>query len=311
MAVYPIAGGYVDYSSTGTSKFIPQIWSGKLQEKFYKTTVFGEISNTKYEGEVKGHGDTVIIRTRPTIDIHNYSAGGSLIRQRPEQANITMTLDKGKYFNYECDDVFKAQADINFMEEFSNDASMQLKIEIDKDVLNGVYVDAHASNKGATAGLVSSSYNLGVAGTPFQITAASVLGKVIDCGSVLTEQNVPEDGRWMVIPEQFANVLLNSEIKNVSLTGDGLSPLRNGNIGKLRNFTLYVSNNYTSVADSGGETCYNVIFGHPVAISFASQLTKMRTLENPDSFGQLVSGLMTYGYKTTVPAGLGVLYCYF
>jgi hypothetical protein len=38
-----------NYSSTGASnvsKFIPQIWSSKLVEKFYAATVFGDITNT-------------------------------------------------------------------------------------------------------------------------------------------------------------------------------------------------------------------------------------------------------------------------
>lgn len=30
MAVFPVAPGHPDYSSTGTSKFIKQIWSAKL-----------------------------------------------------------------------------------------------------------------------------------------------------------------------------------------------------------------------------------------------------------------------------------------
>ncbi len=33
--------------------FIPQIWSGKLVEKFYAATVLAAISNTDYEGEIK------------------------------------------------------------------------------------------------------------------------------------------------------------------------------------------------------------------------------------------------------------------
>ena len=38
------AAGYADLSSTSTSAFIPQIWSGKLVEKLYKSTVFGAIA---------------------------------------------------------------------------------------------------------------------------------------------------------------------------------------------------------------------------------------------------------------------------
>ena len=50
---FPVTGGSPNYSNTGssnTSKFIPEVWSAKLVQKFYKATVFEAISNTDYEG---------------------------------------------------------------------------------------------------------------------------------------------------------------------------------------------------------------------------------------------------------------------
>ena len=61
---------------------VPEIWSGKLVEKFYASTVLAAISNTDYEGEIKNKGDRVKIRTKPTITIHNYDADG-LLGPRP------------------------------------------------------------------------------------------------------------------------------------------------------------------------------------------------------------------------------------
>jgi hypothetical protein len=43
------AAGYPDYSGS-SNNFIPEIWSGQLNEKFYTATVFNEIANSKYEG---------------------------------------------------------------------------------------------------------------------------------------------------------------------------------------------------------------------------------------------------------------------
>lgn len=36
--------GYPDYGPASGPGYIPEVWSGKLVEKFYKTTVFGEIA---------------------------------------------------------------------------------------------------------------------------------------------------------------------------------------------------------------------------------------------------------------------------
>jgi hypothetical protein len=38
--------GQPDYSSAGTSKFIPEVWSAKLAKKYYKKTVLTAITNT-------------------------------------------------------------------------------------------------------------------------------------------------------------------------------------------------------------------------------------------------------------------------
>ena len=38
--------GYTDLSSTSSGQFIPEIWSGKLVQKFYDASVFGEIAST-------------------------------------------------------------------------------------------------------------------------------------------------------------------------------------------------------------------------------------------------------------------------
>jgi hypothetical protein len=303
----PVAAGYPDYGSTGTSKFIPQIWSTKLVIKFYKATVFGEISNTDYEGEIRKYGDKVIIRTTPDTQIKTYSKGQKLVYDQYESASVELNIDHGKYFAFTVDSVDKRQADIKFVEKWSEDASEQMKIAVDSHVLNTIYPDVHAKNKSATAGVISGGYDLGAAAAPESLTKDNILGYIVDCGSVLSEQNVPETGRWMVIPTWMANYLKKSDLKDASMTGDTVSPLRNGRIGVIDQFTLYISNNYISVTDT--VACYHVLFGTKHATTFAAQMTEMETLANPDSFGQLIRGLNVYGFKVIKPEAMGVLYC--
>src|SRR5437879_13899275 len=92
-AIYPVGSSGNSLQSTG---FIPTIWSGKLIEKFYASTVLAAISNTDYEGEIKNQGDTVNIRTKPTITISDYSADQALTLQRPSGNMISLLIDKGK-----------------------------------------------------------------------------------------------------------------------------------------------------------------------------------------------------------------------
>src|SRR4051812_25132198 len=135
---YPLSGtpypaGSAQPSPAYSGTFIPEIWSGKLIEKFYATTVLAAISNTDYEGEIKNQGDKVIIRTRPTITIRDYTVGQSLLVERPSSNVVSLLIDKGKYFNTILDDVHEVQSDMNQMSMWSDDASEQMKTTIDTE----------------------------------------------------------------------------------------------------------------------------------------------------------------------------------
>ena len=299
---FAVAAGSPSYSGT----FIPEIWSTKLQVKFYSATVFGAITNTDYEGEISSMGDKVIIRTVPTLTIRDYVKGQNLLVEQPESPNVELLIDKGKYFAFAANDIDKVQSDIKLIDTWSKDASEQLKITVDTSVLATVYADAASANKGATAGAKSAGYDLGYTANSIALTKDTILDKIIDLGSVLSEQNVPEEGRWIVLPTWAANLLKKSDLKDASLTGDGTSTLRNGRLGMIVKFTIYVSNNYTAVTDT--YQCYNIIAGHKAGITFATQMTKMETLRNPNDFGDVVRGLQVYGFEVIKPEALAVLY---
>ncbi len=291
---------YDTIASDSTSKFIPQVWSGKLVEKFYTATVFGAIANTDYEGEISDFGDSVVIRTTPTLVITNYQIGDTLNYELPVNANTSLDLNKGKYFAFALDDVDAMQSDINLMDDWSEDASEQMKIAVDSDVITNIIADVAAANKGATAGFISGDIDLGATGSngddAVLIDKTTILDYIVDIGTVLDEQNVPETGRWLVMPAWMVATIKKSDLKDASLAGDGVSIMRNGLVGMVDRFMLYLSNNIIGITE-GSATIYKPIAGHPAGLTFAAQMTKMETLPNPDTFGQLVRGLNVYGYK--------------
>ena len=318
MSVAVTSGYHVSGQTTDAyaANFIPEVWSGKLQVKFYKSTVLGEITNNDWEGEIKGQGDKVHIRTIPTITINSYTKGMNLTNQVPTSTPLELNIDKGKYFAVVLDDINEVQADVKLMDIFTNDASQQMKIAIDGDVLGSVYADAATANKGATAGAISGDINLGATGAPRQVTSSNVLDMLLDMGQVLDEQNVPEDGRWVVLPAWMASMIKRSDLKQAYLTGDAVTPLRNGKIGMIDRFTVYISNNLSSGTDLGSDAAaggtggaadkkaWNIMAGTRDAISFASQITNVETLRAQSTFGNIMRGLNVYGYKVTKPEAL-------
>lgn len=292
---FPTASGRPNYSGN----FIPEIWSGKLIENFYDATVLAAISNTDYEGEIRNMGDTVNIRTTPDITIREYVKGQKLTVENPDKPKIQLVIDKGEYFACIEDDVDKVQSDINLMDTWSRDASEQMKIKIDRRVLVDILPGISAMNKGAAAGRISGNINLGTTATPVVVTkdgAASttpVTDFLVDMGTVLDEANAPESDRFVVIPAKMAGLIKKSELKDASLAGDGTSILRNGRLGMIDRFTVYVSHNL--LVESGGK--FNIIAGHKMGFTFASQMTEMETIRAESTFGDIIRGLQVYGYQ--------------
>lgn len=329
-AAYPVnaggfnsPGGQVAYAGTAYSgSFIPALWSGKLAQKFYAATVFGEIANTDWQGDITGMGDTVIINTIPTITINNYSIGQNLAYEVPAPSTLQLVINKGKYFGVNVNNVLELQAKPKLMDMFTNDAAMQMKIKIDQDVMFSTFNLAATANQGATAGAISGAYNLGTDAAPVNLTASNILQSITALSSVLDEANVPETDRWLVITPTDRQILMQSNLAQAQFMGDGSSTLRNGKIGTIDRFTVYVSNlvprgaagktwfnpnTGTDSASAGTAKRHAIMAGHKSAITFASQIAKVESLQNPNDFGTLVRGLNVYGTQVVQNTGLALL----
>lgn len=365
---YPLGTPYLgsNASPAYSGVFIPIIWSGKFVEKFYDATVLGAIASTDYEGEIRNFGDTVNIRTHPTITINAYQANQALTVQRPSSPLVTLSINQGAYFNLVLDDVMEIQADVDLLSNWADNASEQMKVYVDTSVLtvDSLGNNVSLSNLGQSAGRLSQSINLGYSvntlvasatpGVPLflgsvagsagndgaQVThARKIIDFIIDAGLVLDEQRVPETGRWIVLPAWAAAMIKRSAFQQAYLTGDAVSIARNGRLGMIDRFTVYVSNllpigNTTNtaatgtaypelasasnggglgVANASGTAWasgtkypeYAVYFGHALGLTFASQMTKVETLRSESTFGTLMRGLQVWGFQVINPTLVG------
>jgi hypothetical protein len=150
------------------------------------------------------------------------------------------------------------------------------------------------------------------------LTASNILQNITALSSVLDEANVPETDRWLVIGPTERQILMQSNLAQAQFMGDGSSILRNGKIGMIDRFTVYVSNllpraaaarnwDGTTTGASSYVKRHAVMAGHKSGISFASQIAKVESLQNPNDFGTLIRGLNVYGYKVTQPDAVALL----
>lgn len=326
-----VGGTYNGSAVTGAAysgTFIPTLWSAKLNAKFYAASTFADICNRDWEGDVSNLGDKVVINNIPDITISDYVVGGNLSYQTPKPNAIELAVDRAKYYAFNVSDVLDYQAKPDLMNMFADDASQQMRVVIDSTCLYRTFNQGASANRGATAGAKSGSFNMGTDAAPVALTGANVLQKILEMASILDEQNVPDSGRWIVLDPMTRTLLMQSNLAQAQFMGDDKSVVRNGLIGTIDRFKVYVSNQLPYKAASatvwtsgfGDETSTSgssfgsraraVVAGHTSAIAFASQMTKTEQLRNPTDFGDLVRGLQVFGHKVVKPESLSLLVCY-
>ena len=343
MAVFPVQAGSPDYGTGSSSQYIPAVYSALLIKKFYPQTLFGQISNTDYEGDIKDQGDTVYIRTRPTIETFKYKKGMVLPVQNPESPYVTLQIDQGEGFSFAIDRVDEFQSDIKLMNEWADDAAEQMRQVIDLNVLTSLAVAGAAANSkasttitgGADADIGYSGFTTAngalvagctttkgttiaagtTAGTTLGLsdaavstaTSANIIKQILLYGRLLDENNAPQDGRFVVLPFWAMQRLkdIGSQFAQVYASGESKSPLLSGQVPGIDRFEVYGSNNLPSSTEVVTDPSA-ILFGCKYATTFATQITESRIIDNPFSFGKMMQGLQVYGSNVIKPGLLGV-----
>jgi N4-gp56 family major capsid protein len=281
------------------NNFIPAVWSAQLLSELQKSLVYANLCNRDYEGEISGFGDQVKINSLGAVSVGNYTKNTDIAD--PEtltDAQRILIIDTAKYFNFQIDDVDKAQQKPKVMGEAMKNAAYALADAADQKIA-GLYTGISATN------------TLGSDTTPKVIDVAAGTGIVpayetlVDLGTTLTEANVPKQGRWVVLPPWYVGLLQ----KDTRFVGAGTQKtddvLANGFIGRAAGFDIFESNNVPNV--SGAK--YKVIAGYSGALSYAEQIVDVEAYRPEKRFADAVKGLHVYGAKVTRPTGLALLVC--
>ena len=268
--------------------FIPEYWAKKLLSEVEKALVICApgVFNRDYEGEISEAGDTVKINSVSDPTIFDYVPGSTVIV--PEQlttAQRSLVIDQAKAFAFEIDDIDKRQAaDGNgVMTEGMKRAAYRLRDVADR------YGEALLRTG------VDPTMQLGAV----SITAATdVYNKLLVPLSVrLGENDVPTEGRYVLIPEWvYGFLLLDDRFIRADASGVAAASV-NGKVGRAANFEIRVSNNLPVV--TGDDS--SVIAGIDQAATFAEQINKTEAYRPQDSFSDAVKGLQVYGGKVVRP----------
>ena len=259
------------------ANFIPEIWSKKVQKIFDKSVVMVPLCNREHEGEVKGAGDTVHVRSFGEITIRNYTREQTLTDDTLTDPMSDLTIDQEKYFSFVVDDVDKAQADIRIMEGYAKRAADAIQRTVDQHV--------HAQYANVDSGNI-----LGSSSSPISLTKDNIYFYITELGRLMDDDNAPGERHLVVDPRRKALLLNAPEFTRATGLGDRV--VQNGRIGEVAGFQVHVSTNLNSA--SGNRPILALTRD---LISYASQIDKVEHVRPSNQFVDKVKGLYVYGSK--------------
>lgn len=275
------------------SNFVPEIWSAQIWEALRTKLVYGGpgVVNRDYEGDIANAGDTVHITSFTDPTIRNYTAENDITVDAITDATRALVVDQADYFAFDVDDVNRRQGLGGWVESVTSRSAYLLAKDADSYLSGAMY-----------AALNQTAYDLD--GITVDLSDADAYSKVlVPMWTQLTENDVPPDGRWVVVDPDFYAVLLNdARFIDASASADGGNALRNGFVGRAAGFDIYVSNQTPDPTTD----ITAVIAGHPMATTYAEQINSVEAQRREKRFGDLVKGLHLYGAKVVHPEAMAL-----
>ena len=277
------------------SNFQQTIWSKAIQKELKTITSLRNHCDFQYEKDSKNAKEVKILSvTRPTI--RTYSPGTSLTREGLTDASLTLQLNQYRYFDFEVEDIDKAQSVPGLMEDASRQASLGLAEEGDKYVASLI-----------EAGVEDGVSPLGQSASVISLTKANAVASVEDGFAYLYEKNCRINDTFYleVAPKVFT--LYRQALTELST--DNPEVLKKGAVGKINNAFVCIENLLPTGKTGTGSTdnvYYNVLRTDK-AIAFAEQIDKVEAYRPHDAFQDALKGLYVFGAKIVRPDEIYVI----
>ena len=282
---------------TGLDALIPEIWANELAIFLEKYLVYAQagVVNRNYEGSISQFGDTVHISGIGPVTIGKYTKNTDInAAETLTGAQASLIIDQADYFNFQIDDIDKAQQQPKIMQNAMQRSAYGMRDTLDQYIAS-LWPDAAVKNLiGDDTTPVVPSNSPG---------ATNCYNLLVDAAVKLTKAKVPTEGRWMILPPEYYGMLLKEPLfvrVNESGSEQGL---RNGIVGRAAGFDILQSHN---VPNTNG-ALQKILFGVDQAISFAVQVVEIEAYKPERRFAEAVKGLTVFGAKVVYPEMLGVM----
>lgn len=270
------------------TNFQQTIWSKKFNQSLEKITSLRKHCDFKFEADSKNAKEVKILNVvRPTIN--TYVPGTPITREGATDGSMVLKIDQFKYFNFEVDDVDKAQSVPGLMDELTMEASRGLSEEGDKYVASLV-----------KAGVEDTDNPLAQSDSIVTLSKTNAVRTVEDGFAKLYENDckITDTFYLEVAPKPFT--VYREALTELSTNNPDI--LKKGAVGKINNAFVCIEN----LLPKSDTAIYNILRTSK-AIAFAEQINKVEAYRPQDAFSDALKGLYTFGALITRPKEIYVI----
>ena len=272
------------------TNFQQTIWSKKIKEALETITSLRNHCDFQYESDSKNAKEVKILNVlRPTI--RTYVPGTAITREAGTDGSVTLKINQFKYFNFEVDDVDKAQSVPGLKESLSKEAARGLAEEGDKYVASFIQ-----------AGAEDSSDPLAQSKTTISLSKSNVVRSIEDGFATLYGNNCKVSDTFYLEVGPNESTIVREAL--TELATENADILKKGAIGKYANAYVTIENLLPISTDKSAR--YNVLRTDK-AIAFAEQINKVEAYRPQDAFSDAIKGLYTFGALITRPEEIYVM----
>lgn len=279
------------------SNFQQTIWSKSILRSLNKITSLRNHCNFQYEKDSKNAKEVKILSVnRPTI--RTYVPGTAITRESATDSSQLLKLDQYRYFNFEVEDIVKAQSVPGLMEALTDEAGKGLAEEGDRYVASIVKADVENSNP-----------TVSVSSSVITLTTSNAMSSVEDGFATLYGNDCKVSDMFYL--ELAPKVFTTYRQQLTELSTNNPEILKKGAVGKINNAFVCIENLLPTgkSASSGVSTddVYYNILRTDKAIAFAEQIDKVEHYRPEDAFTDAVKGLYVFGAKIVRPKEIYVM----
>jgi len=309
---YFTANAVVDKTAAGT--FIPEIWSDEIIAAYQKNLKMAPLVKRI---QMSGKKGDVIHIPKPTRGSASAKSEATAVTI---QANLESELQVSvnRHFEYSrlIEDIVEVQALNSLRQFYTEDAGYALSVQVDNDLHaagtgfgdGGAVVFSPAATDYQHTGCFFNDGGTTTQYTDDTMVAADVFTDAFfrDMIQKLDDNNVPMDGRALVIPPSVRNTIMGID-RYVSSDFVSGQAVNSGLIGNLYGVDIYVSANCRTIEAAADNTASSVdtraaLLFHTDAIVMAEQLSvRSQTQYKQEYLSTLFTSDCLYGVQVYRP----------